>query len=121
MQSSNSGARAVGHSLAFLVGVASLIGGIAGLASRLPKTMGATLLVLGLLLPLLAWFSLQKSRAAWAFAVAVLAVFAVVTFFGAPKIAHVLGVPLGLAAVIPVVMTVAVVALSQARGDYRAS
>ena len=119
MQSSNSSARAVGHTLAFLVGVASLIGGIAGLFSKLPTTMGATLLVMGLILPVLAWRSLNLSRGAWAFTIAVLAVFDVVTFFGAPKIAHVLGIPLGLAGVIPVVMTAAVVALSQVRADYR--
>jgi hypothetical protein len=121
MQSSNSNARAVGHVLAFLIAVASLIGGIAGLISSLPITMGATLLVIGLVLPVLAWRSLSYSRAAWAFTIAVLAVFDVVTFFGAPKIGHVLGIPLAAAAVFPLIMSAAVVALSQVRADYRTS
>lgn len=117
--STNPPARTAGHVLAFLVGVASFIGGIAGLFSSLPTVMGMTLLVVGLVLPVLAWRSLAYSRGGWSFMVSLLAILATVTFFGAPKIRHVLDIPLGVAFLLPAIMITAVVALAQVRADYR--
>src|SRR5437868_4332277 len=117
--STNPAARATGHVLAFLVGLAALVGGIAGLVSPLPTVMGMTLLATGLVLPILTWRSLAYSRGGWAFMISLLAVLGTVTFFGAPKISHVLGIPLGAAFLLPLIMDTAVVALAQVRADYR--
>lgn len=110
--------RQIGHGLAMLLGVASLAGGIAGLASGLPHVVGLTLLVSGVVLPVLALKSLGGSRPAWSFAVSVLAVLAVVTFFGAPKIRHVLHIDLWVAMIIPALHSAAVAALAKVRADY---
>jgi len=63
--------------------------------------------------------SLGYSRAAWAFAISLLAVMATVTFFGAPKIRHVLDIPMSLALLIPALQIAALVALSMLKADYR--
>jgi hypothetical protein len=110
--------RVVGHGLSVFIGLASLVGGIAGLIAGLPTTMSLTLLAIGLLVPTLAVVSLQHSRAAWSFLIATLAVFATVTFFGAPKIRHVMGVNLAIAMIIPTLQVVAVIALASLRSDY---
>jgi hypothetical protein len=111
--------RLVGHGLALAVGGASFVGGIAGLMSTLPVVMSLTLILCGLLLPALAYSSLKHSRSAWAFLIAILAVLATVTFFGAPKIRHVLGIGLWHALIIPGLQIVAVIALTMLRGEYR--
>lgn len=112
--------RMIGHGIAVLIGVASLIGGVAGLMSALPNVLGVTLLACGVLLPLLAVYSLKLSRPAWAFLLTTLAVLATVTFFGAPKIRHMLDISLWFALIIPGLQIVAVVALSMVRGEYHA-
>lgn len=111
--------RVIGHILSLLLGFASMIGGVAGLASSLPGVLGATLLVSGALLVVLTIYSLKYSRAAWSFLIAMHAVLATVTFFGAPKIHRVLDIGLGPALVIPALMIAAVVSLSMARGEYK--
>lgn len=111
--------RMIGHGLAVVIGIASLIGGIAGLLSHLPVVMALTLVVSGLLLPVLALSSFKHSRAAWAFLISMLAVLATVTFFGAPKIRHVMHIGLWHAIVIPGLMVVAVIALTMVRSEYK--
>ncbi len=111
--------RLIGHGLAGVGAVASIVGGIGALSGTLPTVLGVTLLVLGLLLPLLVWGALRGSRSAWSFLISVLSVLAVVTFFGAPKVRHVLGIGLWYALIIPGLMIVAVLALSALREDYR--
>jgi hypothetical protein len=111
--------RLIGHGLAFAMGAASVVGGIASLSTGLPPVMGTTMLVLGGLLPALAVKSLQHSRAAWSFLIAVVAVFAAVCFFGAPKIRHLLGINLWSAMIFPGLQIVAVIALSMLRNEYR--
>lgn len=112
--------RAAGHALAFLLGAATFVAGIAA-ASSMPGVMTATLLVIGALLPVLAWASLRGSRPAWSFLISLLAVFAAVTFFGAPKIRTLLGVSIWTALMVPGLQIAAVCALATVRGEYRES
>jgi hypothetical protein len=111
--------RFVGHGLAVVVGVASLVAGIAALFSSIPPVVAFALLGCGIALPILSWKSLEHSRAAWAFLISVLAVLATVTFFGAPKVRNVLGIGLWYALIIPALEIVAVIALGMLRADYR--
>ncbi|MEO8845700.1 MAG: hypothetical protein ABI591_10855 [Kofleriaceae bacterium] len=108
-----------GHAMAVVIGAASFVAGITALVKSLPGTMGVTLIIVGTLLPVLAHFSWRFSRAAWSLMVSTLCVFAAVTFFGAPKIAAVLGIGLTVSLVIPIVQVIAVIALAQLRRDYR--
>jgi hypothetical protein len=108
-----------GHAMAVVIGAASFVAGITALVKSLPGTMGVTLIIVGLLLPVLAHFSWRFSRAAWSLMISTLCVFAAVTFFGAPKIAAVLGVGMAIALVIPIVQVVAVIALADLRREYR--
>lgn len=112
--------REVGHTLALLVGLTSLAAGIMAFAHDLPNVMGATLLVVGVLLWVLAyrsWF--RQSRASWAFMVALLATFAAVDFFGAPKVRSLIGIGLWTALLAPGLQVVAVIALARCRDEYR--
>jgi hypothetical protein len=108
-----------GHAMAVVIGAASFVAGITALVKSLPGTMGITLIIVGILLPVLAHFSWRFSRAAWSLMISTLCVFAAVTFFGAPKIAAVLGIGLTLATLIPIVQVVAVIALAELRREYR--
>ena len=111
--------RIVGHVLAALLAVAALVGGIAGFATDKPPVMSVTLIVLAGLTPVLAWGSWIRSRPAWSFLCAIVAVIAGVTFFGAPKIRNLLGVDLWYAMIVPGLLVVCVIALSMLRTDYR--
>jgi hypothetical protein len=108
-----------GHAMAVVIGAASFVAGITALVKSMPGTMGITLIIVGILLPVLAHFSWKFSRAAWSLMISTLCVFAAVTFFGAPKIAAVLGIGLTLATLIPIVQVVAVIALAELRREYR--
>lgn len=109
----------VGHILGFALAGAAVIGGIAAFITKLPATLGVTLVIIGALTAVLAFHSMRGSRVAWSFLFAMLTVMAVVTLFGAPKIRNTLHIGLWYAILIPGVMTVGVVALALVRGDYR--
>jgi hypothetical protein len=109
----------MGHGLALLMGIASLVGGIASLAKGLPPVMGVTMLVVGGLIPWLTYKSLHLSRPAWSFLIAMVAVFGIVCLFGAPKIRHLLGVDLGLALIIPCLQLACVIALAKLGREYQ--
>lgn len=111
--------RLIGHGLAFLVGFASLAGGIAAFAKGLPPVMAVTMLITGVMLPVLVYRSLMHSRAAWSFLIGIMSVFACVYFFGAPKIRHLLGLGLWHVMIIPGLQIVCVMALAMVRGEYR--
>jgi MFS family permease len=111
--------RFVGHAIGFIAGIASLVAGFAAFGSTIPGVVAVTLLITGLVIPVLSWRSLQHSRPAWAFLIAILAVLATVTFFGAPKMRHVLGIGLWYALIIPAIEVVGVIALSMVRSEYR--
>ncbi len=114
-------ARLFGHALTVVVGVCSLVAGVAAIRADLPGVLGATLLILGGLLPVLAHFSWRYSRAAWSVMISTLVVFGAVTFFGLPKIAGVLHVHMVVALVIPIVLIAGVLALANVRGEYHNS
>jgi hypothetical protein len=111
--------RLIGHAIGFAAGTAALAGGFASLGTSFPGIVAAALLVTGVVLPVLTWRSMRHSRPAWAFLVAVLAVLATVTFFGAPKMRNVLGIGLWYAMIIPAVYVIGVIALSMVRSEYR--
>lgn len=113
--------REIGHALATLFGLAALAGAYAAFSKSLPTVMGITLTVFGLLTPALVYWSWQKSRAAWAFLIAMVAVFGGVDFFGAPKVRTLLGVGLWTAMILPSLQVITVIALSSLRRDYRAA
>lgn len=109
----------LGHVLACVVGAASLIAGVKAGVSGLPLVIAFTLVIVGGMLPALAFYSWKFSRAAWSVMISTLCVFAAVTFFGSPKIANVLHVKILLALLIPLVQVVAVIMLADLRRDYR--
>jgi hypothetical protein len=110
--------RIVGHALPVLLGAVNLVAGIAAFAHELSGALTATLLVSGVLMPLLAWHSYRRSRAAWAFLVAMCAVFAVVELFGAPKVRGALDISLWITMILPGLNAVAAGALIALRGEY---
>lgn len=110
--------RLVGHGLAVLAGLASLVAGVGALSGSLPGVLGTTLLVFGAAFPLLVWRSLGGSRAAWASLFAMCAVYAIVLTFGAPKVRGLVGIGLWTALIIPGLLAVAAGALHAVRGRY---
>lgn len=110
--------RLIGHVLSVLLALCNLAAGVAALATGLSVVLAATLLLSGILMPLLAWFSYRRARGAWAFLVSMTGVFAVLFLFGAPRIAHTLSIGLKTAFFIPALFAVATIALILLRGDY---
>jgi hypothetical protein len=110
--------RVVGHLIPVLLGVGHLVGAVAALAYNAPGVVGMTLLVSGILMPVLAWYSFRQSRPAWAFLVAMCGVFAVVEVFGAPKVRAALDLSLWLTMILPGLNAVAVAALVSLRANY---
>jgi hypothetical protein len=111
--------RVVGHLIAVLLAAGYLVGAITGFTHNAPGVVGLTLLVAGTLMPVLAWHSsYRRSRPAWAFLVAICAVFAVVGLFGAPKVRGALDISLWLTMILPGLNVVAVAALVSLRADY---
>lgn len=111
--------RAVGHGLAAAAGVLAFVGGVGALAGDINLVLPVGLFLTGALFLLLTWKSLERSRMAWAFLVALCAVFAVVMLFGSTKVRNHAGVGLYYAMIIPGMLAVATVALTLVRGDYR--
>ena len=110
--------RGIGHGLAAVLGLANLVFGVLAITHSQPGALSATLLVSGCVVPALAYFSYRRSRAAWAFLVAMCGVFAVVGLFGAPKISRVLDVSLWTTMIIPGLYVVACATLALLRDDY---
>jgi hypothetical protein len=110
--------RAVGHVLPVLLGIVHLMaGGSAWLAEL--RVLGITLVLSGLLMPVLAWSSYRdRSRAAWAFLLVICAVFGVGELFGISKVRDALGVGLWTAMILPGANAVVVAALGSLRGEY---
>jgi hypothetical protein len=110
--------RGIGHVLAALLGVANLVLGFFAFLHDQPGALTATLLVTGLVVPTLAYFSYRRARAAWAFLVALCGVFAVVGLFGAPKVSRVLDVSLWTTMIFPGLYVVACASLALLRDEY---
>jgi hypothetical protein len=110
--------RVVGHLIPVVLAAGYLVGAVTGFTHNAPAVVGMTLLVAGVLMPALAWHSYHRSRSAWAFLVAICAVFAVVELFGAPKVRGALGISLWLTMILPGLNVVAVAALVSLRAGY---
>jgi hypothetical protein len=111
--------RLVGHLLPAVLGACNLVGGIAAVFSHLPGVLGVTLLVAGVLMPVLAWSSYKEhARASWAFLGGMCGVFALVSLFGAPKLRGILDVSLWTTMIFPGLYVVAAVTLYVVRADY---
>lgn len=114
--------RLMGHLLAALFGGASLLAGLLSLSGSLPFLLSMVLVGMGALALLLTGQSItRRSRAAWAFLCAVLAVMTVCTLFGAPKIHNLLGVNMWIALMVPGLLAVTTAALGMIADDYRES
>ena len=111
--------RWVGHGIAFGVAASALVAGVAAFMANLPAVLGVTLIIMGAAVPVLAYQSLHRSRAAWSTLTAILAVLGIVTLFGAPKLRKGVGIQLATALIAPGLLAIAVMALSAVRGDYR--
>jgi len=113
-------AKWVGHIVAALFGVASIVAAIFAGRSGMPGALTVSLIVIGMLYPALAALSLlRQSRGAWAFLCAMCWVFAVVMLFGAPKLRSQMGIGLWTAMIIPGMLAAAGMALTMIRIDYR--
>jgi hypothetical protein len=110
--------RVTGHLIPTLLGVGHLIAAVAVFIHGAPSVLPMTLFVSGVLMPVLAGYSLRGSRAAWAFLVALCGVFAVVELFGAPKLRGALDIGLWITMILPGLNAVATAALASLRGDY---
>jgi hypothetical protein len=110
--------RAIGHAIPVVLGAVDLIACVGAFTHDSPAVVGMTLLVCGLVMPVLAWQSYRGSRAAWAFLVAICGVFAVVELFGAPKVRGALDLGLWTTMILPGLNAVAVAALVSLRGEY---
>lgn len=106
------------HVLAGLVGLTALVGAAAAGAKSFHPVLPIALGVLGALLLVLVYFSVNKSRSAWSFLISTCAVGALVTLFGATKIRNATDVSLYYALILPGVLVVATVMLINLADDY---
>jgi hypothetical protein len=111
--------REVGHAIACLLGLASLVAGIAAFWRSLPGVLSWALIVVGVVLPPITVLSWRRVRAAWSFVVSICTVFGIVTLFGAPKVRGLLGISLWYSLIIPGLYFIAVASLTMVRADYR--
>lgn len=110
--------RVVAPVLAALLGVTNVGFGVAALLSHLSGALAATLLVAGILMPVLAWSSHRRSRAAWAFLGTMCGVLAFFSLFFAPKLRGMLDISMWTAMILPGLYVVAAAAFFLLRNDY---
>ena len=118
--------RIVGHLIPMLLATLQLIASVAAFwHTDVPRVVGVTLVVSGVLMPVLARASYyDRSRPAWAILITICGVFGVVEFFGAPKVRGALDVALDpdiglwITMILPGLSAVAVAALASLRGEY---
>jgi len=112
-------ARVTSHVLTTVLGAIAFGFSYLSFSFGLTKVLGVTILIVGGLMPVLSWQSyFHRARPAWAFLIAICGVLAVAGLFGAPKIAHGLGLSLWLAMTVPGLYVVAAFALAALRGEY---
>jgi hypothetical protein len=112
-------AREFAHGFAALTAAAEVVFGMVALDTGRPIVLGVTLVVCGGLGIGLAWQSYKHdSRAAWSFLIALSAVLALCTLFGAPKVRAQLGIGLWIALAYPALKVVTVGALTSLRDRY---
>jgi hypothetical protein len=111
--------RILGHALAGAFGLAAIIASIAAISHDMHPVLPGALLASGILLDVLVWRSLARSRAAWSFLIGMTATLAAVLLFGATKVRNVFDIGLWTALIIPGLLAVCTVALAMVRDDYR--
>jgi hypothetical protein len=111
--------RLVTHAIAMLAGLASIVAAGFAFQKGMVPTFPVSLVVIGLLFPLLAWRSLAGSRGAWAFLVALCFTLFLIFSFAAPKLRTLLEINLWTAYIIPGLLAVGWVGLSSLRDQYR--
>jgi hypothetical protein len=111
--------RELGHALPAAFGAAQLIGVTKAALVGLPPVLVVAWIVFGVLLVVLAVLSyFRRSRPAWAFLVAITAVFALFETFGATEIAGGLGISLWIALIFPGLKVIATIALVSRNHEY---
>ena len=108
-----------GHVVPALFGVLAIVAAFYAWKTGIQVTLGVSLVIAGGLLPWIAWMSLAGSRAAWSFLISLCIVFGIMTLFGAPKIRDLVGIPLGVALVIPGLFGFSAFALSLLDRRYK--
>ncbi len=112
---------AIGHGLAGVAGLGSLVAGVEAIMHSLPGALSGALVVCGLVMPLLALYSWRGKRAPWAFLTTMCGVLALCMLFGAPKVHSRVGVDLALALMIPLFLTLATIMLAMQHREYTES
>ena len=111
--------RLVGHLIPLGLGALHLVFGFYAARSHGTAALWASLFITGIVLPILAHFSYrERSRPSWAFLISICSVFAVVEFFGAPKVRGALDISLWTTMIFPGLNIVAVTALVSLRNEY---
>jgi hypothetical protein len=110
--------RVLGHVLVGVLGAAMAIGGIVAVVNGLPAALIVLLMVPGSLMPVLALSSHRGGRAAWSFLLALCAVLAFASLFGAPRLRDTLQVSLWTTMMLPALYAVAAVTMYLLRNDY---
>ncbi len=113
--------REIGHGLAATLGITLFGLGFAAMKHGMTPVLCATLLILGMLLPVLAYYAWFGSRAAWSFLISICAVVGLCLFFGAPKVRGQLGIGLWTAMIFPGLFVIATVALIAIRRQFGAN
>jgi hypothetical protein len=111
--------RLIGHSIPLAASLSSIAGAIAAYLHGLHIVLPVTMLVIGMLLPVLTVSSLNRRRAGWAFLCGMCAMLAVITLFGATKVRGVLGISLWHAMIVPGLLAIGTAALAMVRTEYR--
>lgn len=112
--------RLVGHLIPLGLGLLHLgFAYYAATRSTATAALWVSLLITGVVLPVLAHFSYRdRSRPSWAFLISICSVFAVVEFFGAPKVRGALDISLWTTMIFPGLNIVACTALVSLRNEY---
>jgi hypothetical protein len=111
--------RITGFVIAGLASLASFVGAWGAWKTDVPGVLAVSLVLLGLVIPLLIWRALAGSRAAWAFSISLLAVSALVMLFGAPKVRSLTDIGLWYTMIVPGLLAVGTAALAMLRDDYK--
>lgn len=109
----------IGHGIPAALGIAALIAAVFSFRAGIQPTLTIALISVGGLLPLLAWLSMNRSRAAWSFLISLSIVLGIMTLFGAPKIRTIVGIHMSIALVIPGLFAFAAFALSVQSHRYK--
>jgi hypothetical protein len=110
--------RIVGYTIAGLASIASLVAAYGSWTNDLPGVLAVSLVLLALVFPLLIWRSFVGARAAWAFMISLMGVYALMLFFGAPKVGRLLDISMWYAMIAPAVLAIGLIALISLRGEY---